>query len=43
LGLTASKELATNLYQQAVASLASIGDNTGDLLEIAKLIVERRH
>lgn len=43
IGLNESKKLAENLYQQAMASLAMIGDNTEHLAEIANLIVNRNH
>jgi geranylgeranyl pyrophosphate synthase len=43
IGLRASKELAQKLYQQAVASAGSIGDNSVYLVELAALIVNRKH
>ena len=43
LGLQQSKELAQNLYQQAIASVAAIGDNNRLLLELAALVVNRTH
>lgn len=42
IGLEKSKEKAKILYQQAVASLASISDNTGMLASLATLVVERQ-
>jgi geranylgeranyl pyrophosphate synthase len=41
IGLQESKNLATNLYQESVVSIASIGDNTRLLEDLAKLVVER--
>lgn len=43
LGLDASKQLAEKLYQQAIASLAPIGDNKGLLERLANLIVRRNY
>ena len=43
IGLKESHQLATNLHQQAIESLAPIGDNTALLLEVAELIVKRDH
>ncbi|NNC99699.1 MAG: geranyl transferase [Gammaproteobacteria bacterium] len=43
IGLKESKELAQNLYQQAIASLASIGDNSAHLADLAALVVNRNH
>lgn len=43
LGLDKSKQLAENLYQQAIASIATISDNSQLLLELANLIVKRNH
>lgn len=43
LGLGESKELAQNLYQQAIESIAAISDNKGLLLELAALVVNRQH
>ncbi|NND82802.1 MAG: hypothetical protein HKN50_10280 [Gammaproteobacteria bacterium] len=42
LGLTESKDLAQTLYQEAVASLTMIGDNSR-LMELAGFIVNRGH
>lgn len=42
LGLQESKNLAQKLYQQAIASLSVIGDNTELLVELAALIVRRQ-
>ena len=41
LGLEESKQLAQKLYQQAIASLASISDNTAQLESLAHKIVFR--
>jgi len=41
MGLEESKKLAQTLYQEAVVSIASIGDNTQHLIEIADLVVNR--
>lgn len=41
IGLEQSKQLAQKLYQQAIASIASIGDNTVLLGELANLVVKR--
>lgn len=43
IGLEASKELAQNLYQSAIASAATIGDNSEHLIELAALVVNRNH
>ena len=43
IGLQASKDLAQNLYQQAIASVAAIGDNTIYLVDLAALVVNRNH
>jgi geranylgeranyl pyrophosphate synthase len=43
IGLEESHKLATKLHQQAIESLAPIGDNTQYLLEVAELIVKRKH
>lgn len=43
IGLKESKELAQNLYQQAIASLGSIGDNSAHLADLAALVVNRNH
>ncbi len=41
IGLHESKKLASNLYQESIVSIASIGDNTQLLKDLAKLVVER--
>ncbi|MCL4162227.1 UNVERIFIED_CONTAM: hypothetical protein GTU68_005252 [Idotea baltica] len=41
LGLEKSKLLAKNLYQEAIASISSISDNTELLEALAKLVVNR--
>lgn len=41
IGLEASKQLAENLYQESIASIASISDNTRLLEDLAKLVVKR--
>ncbi len=41
IGLQESKKLATKLYKESVVSIASIGDNTRLLEDLAKLVVER--
>jgi geranylgeranyl pyrophosphate synthase len=41
IGLQASKELAENLYQESIVSIASISDNTQLLEDLAKLVVKR--
>ena len=43
IGVTASKNLAQKLYQQAIASAASIGDNSENLVELAALVINRNH
>lgn len=43
LGLNASKQLAQTLCQDAVDCIASIGDNTQHLVELAALVVNRTH
>lgn len=43
IGLQESKNLAQILYQQAIESIEPIGDNKRLLLEIAELVVERKH
>ena len=43
IGIQASKELAQKLYQQAIASLAPIGDNTDLLEKLARLVVHRTY
>lgn len=43
IGLDASKQLAEKLYQQAIASLAPIGDNSDLLKNLATLIIHRRY
>lgn len=43
IGLDKSKEKAENLYQQAIASLASISDNTEMLADLAALVVQRQN
>ena len=43
IGLKESKDLAENLYQSAIASIAGIGDNAGQLAELAELIVKRQY
>jgi len=42
IGLDASKELAQKLYQEAVESISSIGDNTSLLIGLANLVVTRK-
>lgn len=41
IGLTESKQLAENLYQESIVSIASISDNTQLLEELAMLVVKR--
>ena len=41
IGLTESKQLARTLYQQAIASIDTIGDNNQLLIELASLVVNR--
>ena len=41
IGLAESKKLAQNLYQEAIASIASISDNTVLLEDLAALVVNR--
>jgi geranylgeranyl pyrophosphate synthase len=41
IGLQASKELAENLYQESIVSVASISDNTQLLEDLAQLVVKR--
>lgn len=41
IGLEASKQLAENLYQESIVSIASISDNTQLLEDLAKLVVKR--
>lgn len=43
IGLSASKQFAQTLYQEAVASIAKIGDNSEHLIELASLVVNRAH
>ncbi|MEM7357868.1 MAG: farnesyl diphosphate synthase [Pseudomonadota bacterium] len=43
MGLEASKQLAQTLYQDAVASISAIGDNSAQLVELATLVVSRDH
>jgi len=43
IGLQESKELATKLYQESIVSIASIGDNTRLLEDLAELIVKRKN
>lgn len=43
IGLDKSKQLAQKLYQQAVASASSIGDNSALLIDLAALVVKRNH
>ena len=42
IGLAASKQLAENLYQDSIASVASISDNTQLLEDLAELVVKRK-
>lgn len=42
IGLAESKQLAQKLYQQAIASIDSIGDNTSLLVALADLVVTRK-
>lgn len=42
LGLQESRQIAENLYHEAVASVALIGDNNEQLLDVAALIVKRQ-
>ncbi|MBX2849515.1 MAG: polyprenyl synthetase family protein [Acidiferrobacterales bacterium] len=42
LGLANSKSFAQKLYQEAIASIDSISDNTELLVELAKLVVNRK-
>ena len=41
IGLQESKKLATNLYKESIVSIASIGDNTLLLEDLAELVVKR--
>lgn len=41
IGLEASKQLAENLYQESIVSIASISDNTQLLEDLAMLVVKR--
>ena len=41
IGLQESKKLATNLYKESIVSIASIGDNTQLLEDLAELVVKR--
>ncbi len=41
IGLQESKKLATNLYKESIVSIATIGDNTQLLEDLAKLVVKR--
>ena len=43
LGLQESKDFAQILYQQAVESIATIGNNSDHLLALATLVVNRSH
>lgn len=43
LGLEESKDFAQTLYQQAIESIATIGDNNAHLLALATLVVNRSH
>ena len=43
IGLAESKKLAEKLYREAVASVAPIGDNSAQLIELAGLVVKRNH
>ena len=43
IGLQESKQLAENLYQQAIASIDAISDNSALLKEVARMIVRRTH
>lgn len=43
MGLDASKQLAKTLYQDAIASISVIGDNSAQLVELATLVVNRNH
>lgn len=43
IGLSESKKLATNLYQESIVSIASISDNTRLLEDLAELVVNRRN
>ena len=43
IGLAESRDLALNLYQQAVESIASIGDNSAHLADLAALVINRDH
>lgn len=42
LGLEESKQLAEKLYHEAIASAATISDNTAHLQDVASLIVQRQ-
>ena len=42
IGLSESKQLAENLYQDSIASVASISDNTQLLEDLAELVVKRK-
>ena len=42
IGLNESKQLAENLYQESIVSIASISDNTQLLEELAELVVKRK-
>ena len=41
IGIQESKKLATNLYKESIVSIASIGDNTQLLEDLAELVVKR--
>lgn len=41
LGIAESKKRAEKLYQEAIASLSTIGDNSSMLKQLAKLVIER--
>ena len=43
IGLQESIELSQNLYQQAIETLSSIGDNTQMLEDLTAMVVSRRH
>ena len=43
IGLQSSKDLTENLYQKAIASAASIGDNSQSLVDLAALVIKRDH
>lgn len=42
IGLENSRHLAEKLYREAIASIESISDNTGPLMDVAALIVRRQ-